>query len=99
GHPVEESAPGFDLVAMDRTLTELWYFQFDKYLDYLGQRSGRKVGPDTVERASLMFYEWSKTRTAEDYFRAIEELDAFRRQIGRWFASHDIWLTPTCAQV
>lgn len=99
GHHVEEGSPDFDLVAMDRTLTELWYFQFDKYLDALGERSGRKVGSDTVERASLMFYEWSRTRTAEDYFRAIEELDAFRRQIGRWFASHDIWLNPTCAQV
>lgn len=99
GHHVEQSAPSFDLKAMDKTLTELWYFQFDKYLDYLGERSGRKVGPDTVERASLMFYEWSKTRTAEDYFRAIEELDAFRRQIGGWFATYDIWLSPTCAQV
>jgi amidase len=99
GHHVEESAPDFDLVAMDRMLTELWYFQFDKYLDWLGARSGRKVGPDTVERASLRFYEWSKSRTAEDYFRAVEELDQFRRQIGRWFARHDIWLSPTCAQV
>lgn len=99
GHHVEQSAPSFDLKAMDRTLTELWYFQFDQYLDWLGERSGRKVGPDTVERASLMFYEWSKTRTADDYFRAIEELNTYRRQIGQWFASYDIWLSPTCAQV
>lgn len=99
GHHVEESAPDFDLVAMDRTLTELWYFQFDKYLDWLGERSGRKVGPDTVEQASLKFYEWSRTRTAEDYFRAVGELDIYRRQIGRWFARYDIWLSPTCAQV
>lgn len=99
GHHVEESAPAFDLAAMDQMLTDLWYFEFDKYLDALGERSKRKVGPDTVERASLMFYEWAKTRSVAAYLRALDELNVFRRQIGRWFADFDIWLTPTCAQV
>lgn len=99
GHHVEESSPAFDLVAMDRMLTDLWYFQFDKYLDDLGSRSGRKVGPDTVERATLAFYEFAKSRSVEAYFAAVEELNVFRRQIGKWFARYDIWLSPTCAQV
>ncbi|MEZ5926852.1 MAG: amidase family protein, partial [Hyphomicrobiaceae bacterium] len=99
GHHVEESSPIFDLVDMDRMLTELWYFQFDKYLDGLGARSGRKVGPGTVERATLAFYEFAKSRSVEAYFAAVEKLSFFRRQIGRWFARYDIWLSPTCAQV
>ncbi len=99
GHHVEEASPTFDMVEMDRMLTDLWYFQFDKYLDCLGERSGRKVGPDTVERATLMFYEWSKARTIDAYFKAMEDLNRFRRQIGVWFADYDIWLSPTCAQV
>ena len=99
GHHVEESAPQFDLPAMDSMLTDLWYFQFDKYLDELGARSGRKVGPDTVERASLMFYHWARERSAEAYLSALDRLNVFRRQIGGWFARHDIWLSPTCAQV
>lgn len=99
GHHVEQSSPSFDLVAMDRMLTDLWYFQFDRYLDDLGARSGRKVGPGTVERATLAFYEFAKSRSVEAYLAAAAGLNVFRRQIGRWFATYDIWLSPTCAQV
>ena len=99
GHHVTESAPDFDLVAMDAMLTDLWYFEFDKYLDWLGARAGRKVSPDTVERASWNFYNFAKERSVTAYLRALEEMNTYRRKIGRWFASHDIWLSPTCAQV
>ncbi|MFO1090323.1 MAG: amidase [Hyphomicrobiales bacterium] len=99
GHTVEESSPVFDLIAMDRMLTDLWYFQFDKYLDEVGARSGRRVGPDTVERATLRFYEFAKSRSVDAYFAAMEQLNVFRRQIGGWFETFDIWLSPTCAQV
>lgn len=99
GHHVTESAPEFDQVAMNLMLTDLWYFQFDQYLDWLGERAGRKVSPETVEKASWNFYLFAKERSVENYFRAVENLNTYRRQIGRWFATHDIWLSPTCAQV
>jgi amidase len=99
GHHVEESAPSFDLVQMDKMLTDLWYFQFDKFLDAVGERTGRKVGPDTVEAATLKFYELAKGQTVEAYLRAMDDLNIYRRQIGQWFARYDIWLSPTCAQV
>ena len=99
GHHVEEAAPDFDLVEMDRMLTDLWYFQFDQYLDWLGERAGRKVGPATVERASLAFYEFAKGRSVNAYFKAMEDLNVFRRRIGAFYNRFDIWLTPTCAQV
>ncbi len=99
GHIVEKSAPDFDLVAMDRMLTALWFFQFDRYLDALGERSGRKVGAATVEAATLRFYDYAKSLTPEDYLQATEQLNGFRRKIGQWFDRYDIWLSPTCAQV
>lgn len=99
GHHVTESAPTFDQAAMNMMLTDLWYFEFDKYLDWLGKRSRRTVSPDTVEKASWNFYNFAKERSVDKYLRALEELNTYRRQIGRWFADHDIWLSPTCAQV
>ena len=99
GHRVTEGAPSFDQAAMNLMLTDLWYFEFDKYLDWFGERAGRKVSPDTVEKASWNFYRFAKERSVDKYLRALEDLNTYRRQIGRWFASHDIWLTPTCAQV
>lgn len=83
GHHVEESAPRFDLTALDRHLTAIWYFQYDRYLDDFGARAGRKVSPDTVEPMTLKFYEWSKTCSADSYFRAMAALNVYRRQIGQ----------------
>jgi amidase len=99
GHHVEEGAPQFDLAEMDRTLVDLWYFRFDRYLDWLGSRVGRKVGSDTVERASLAFYNFAKDRSVDAYLQALEDLNGYRRSIGRFFSRYDIWLTPTCADV
>jgi amidase len=99
GHHVTESAPSFDQVAMNLMLTDLWYFKFDRYLDWLGERAGHKVSAETVEKASWNFYNFAKERSVDAYLRAMEELNTYRRQIGRWFTSYDIWLSPTCAQV
>ncbi|MEZ5775274.1 MAG: amidase [Hyphomicrobiaceae bacterium] len=97
GHHVEESSPIFDLVDMDRMLTELWYFQFDKYLDGLGARSGRSRA-GTVERATLAFYEFAKSRSVEAYFAAVEKLSfSVARSAGGLRATTSG--SPTCAQV
>jgi amidase len=99
GHHVEQSAPSFDLVAMDAALTDLWYFQWDVWLDSLAALNGREVGPDTVEQATLNFYHFARGRSVDAYFAALDDLNTYRRQIGNWFAQYDIWLSPTCAQV
>jgi len=99
GHVVTEAAPPIDLPMLDRACTEVWYFRFDKYLDELGREAGRKVGPDTLERMTLKFYRLAKERSAEKYFGALEDFNRARREIGRFFAGHDVWLSPTCAQV
>ena len=99
GHHVEEAAPPMDLAVIDEGCKNLWYFGFDKWLDEMGARVGRKVGPDTVERATLAFYHFAKKQSAEAYFNAWEDFNRQRRQIGPFFQTYDIWLTPTCAQV
>jgi amidase len=99
GHHVQEAAPPIDLAAIDRGCKNVWYFQFDQYLDGLGRRAGRSVGPDTVERATLMFYEFAKRQSAGAYFEAFDDFNDIRRAIGGFFTDHDIWLSPTCAQV
>lgn len=99
GHEVTEAAPPIDLAVIDQACKDIWYFQFDRYLDELGQRTGRTVGPDTVEKASLKFYEFAKRQSADAYFAGLEEFNRIRRRIGGFFQHHDIWLSPTCAQV
>lgn len=99
GHHVEEAAPPIDLDAIDRACVHVWYFQFDQWLDDMAASMGRTIGPDTIERASLGFYEFAKRQTADQFFAAQAAFNRFRREIGRFFVDYDIWLSPTTAQV
>jgi amidase len=99
GHEVVEGAPPIDLDAIDRALLDIWYFRFDKYLDGLAAKVGRSVGPDTLGRATLRFYELARAQDPENYFAALGKLNTFRQAIGPFFATCDVWLSPTCAQV
>jgi amidase len=98
GHRVSEAAPAIDLPALDRVCLGIWFFGFDRRLDAYGEKTGRKVSPDTVEAATLRFYEFAKSVTHADYLDALAYMNKARRAIGAFFASHDIWLTPTTAQ-
>ncbi len=99
GCDVEEGEPAIDLAAMDEGCKNVWYFQFDKYLDELGALTGRRVGPGTVGKASLKFYEFAKKQTAEAFFRSLEDFNRMRRDMARFFTRYDVWLSSTCAQV
>jgi amidase len=99
GHDVEEVTPPIDLARIDAACKVVWYYGFDEWLDSLGRKSGREVGPDTVERATLMFYEFAKRLSAAQLFAALEEFNRIRRAIGRFFRRYDVLVTPTCAQV
>lgn len=99
GHDVTEAAAPVDLAAIDRALLEIWYFQFDRWLDDLGARARRRVGHDTVQRATLRFYEFARRQRPDRFLAALNQLNTIRRSIGPFFVEHDIWITPTCAQV
>lgn len=99
GHDVEEAAPQIDLPAIDKACLNIWYFGFDALLDELGRLAGRKVGPQTVGRATLRFYEFARRQAPADYLRALRALNGFRRNFGAFFTDYDAWLSPTCAQV
>jgi len=99
GHQVEEAAPTIDMAQMDRLCLDIWYRGFDQALDALGAATGRTVGPDTVEQATLKFYHFARERSAEAMLAALAELNTPRRAMGDFFARHDLWLTPTAAQV
>ncbi len=98
GHEVVEGAPPLDMAAQHATCLDIWFVGFDKRLDQLGAKMGRKVSPDTVERATYNFYNYAKTVQPSKYFDAIAAMNRVRRETGAFFAQHDVWLTPTCAQ-
>ena len=38
-------------------------------------------------------------RSAEAFFRSMEDFNRMRRDMARFFTRYDVWLSPTCAQV
>ena len=99
GYDVRESAPPIDLAMIDDACLNIWYFRFDRYLDSMAELMGRKIGPDTVEQATLKFYEFAKRQSPDDFFQCMENLNTARRAIGNFYRNFDVWLSPTCAQV
>ena len=99
GHEVHEAAPPIDLHALDRACVDVWFCGFDRRLDDYARQTGRTVGPDTVEKATLRFYEYARTMPAARYFDALAAFNVARRAVGPFFSEFDAWVTPTMAQV
>mgnify|MGYP001229769981 CR=1 FL=1 len=99
GHEVAEAAPDYDGAAAMHSLIDFWFFGYDVRLDGYAKRTGRKIGPDTLEPATLKLYEHAKAMTPERFLTASSANNAMRRRLGKYFAKYDIWLSPTTAQV
>ena len=57
------------------------------------------LGPDTLEPVILSLYEFAKSITPARFFAALSEVNVARRKLARFYADHDVWLSPTTARV
>ena len=99
GHEVTEDHLPFDAEEADRVMLNLWFFGFDRRLEDIGRKLGRTIGPDTLEPVTLKIYEHSKHLDPHAFQDALAFMNKARRRIGEFFARHQIWLSPTTAQV
>jgi amidase len=94
GHDVCEESPEFDGVETLRKMLVVWFFGFDLRLAGFAKRSGRTIGPDMLEPVVFMIYEHAKQMKAEEFVNAMLGLNVARRQLGRFFAKYDVWVSP-----
>lgn len=99
GHDVIEHDPEFGGLASFQRFATIWFFGFDVRLDGYAAKTGQKVGPETLEPVTLKIYEHAKRLTAADFFAAVAEVNATRRQLAKFYETCDIWLSPTVARV
>ncbi len=99
GHQVEPASPRFDGLAAMRSMLDVWFFGFDLRLAGYAQRTGQRVGPDTLEPVILKIHEYACRMKPAQFFAAIAALNTVRRQLGALFTHCDVWLTPTTARV
>jgi amidase len=99
GHTVETAKVELDGNAMVRATTDIFFFGFDSRLEAYAQRSGHKIGPETVEPVILSVYEAAREITPARFIAASNAANTARRRLGRFFTTYDIWLSPTTARV
>lgn len=99
GHEVDEVRAGFDGLDAARRFADAWFFGFDLRLEGYARRTGREIGPDTLEPIVQHIYAYARGITPAGFFKAMSALNAARRHLGRIFTRCDVWLTPTTARV
>lgn len=99
GHSVEEAALPFDQEETSRKMCSIWFFGFQRMLDRIAAKTGRTPGPDTLEAVTWEIYKRSAEMDPWSFFEALAWVNKKRREIGRFFARHDILVSPTTAQV
>ena len=98
GHEVVNENPDCDAGAM-RTMADVWFFGFDQRIETYARRTGRSIGPDTLQPVVLTIYEYAKQMKPAQFLAAMSSLNTVRRQLGRYLSKYDVWLTPTTAKV
>jgi amidase len=67
-------------------------------LENIAAVTGRAVTADDVEPLTWALAGMGRTVTGPAYALGWQFLRARAREVGAWFASHDLWLTPTITQ-
>src|SRR5437867_8835073 len=71
GHRVSEESPDFDGPAAMRSMTDVWFFGFDLRLEGYAKRTGRRIGPDTLEPVVFEIYEYARRMKAVQFLNAM----------------------------
>ena len=99
GHHVDICDVDMGGIKTMELMNELFFFGFDARLDGYGRKTGRKPGAATLEPQMHMIYEWSKSITPARFMAALGVANMARRKAAQFYATHDIWLSPTTASV
>lgn len=95
GHTIEEATLPFDHDEAARAMAHFWFFGFHKRLDLYASKTGRKIGPDTLEPVVLEIYNMAQSMDPYKFLDAYSWINAARRQIGGFFANYDVLVSPT----
>jgi amidase len=98
GHEAVRVTPELDVSSMINAFSTVWLAGCAATLDEVAMATGQTVSADQVEPLTWAMYEIGRQRTAPEYIMAQQVLQAFSREIARFFEDYDVWLTPTLAE-
>ena len=95
GHNVSPGRPEFSWEAFLDAMTAIWSASTAQLVDGFAAAVDREVGPDTLERPTLSMVEFGRAVTAPQLVTAMDTAAYVGHQVGAFFESHDLLLTPT----
>ncbi|NTZ05027.1 amidase [Burkholderia metallica] len=99
GHTVVEDAPVYDWEQFLDATHVVWMSFIAASAQQLALATGRTPGPHNLEAATLASYEEGKNFKATDLIGALGQHNAICRQVGAFFETVDVFLTPTLARL
>ena len=98
GHIVEPASPSFDAEQMDRDYTHLFAVGATANIRQRAAALDRPIDATGFENVTLAMMERADQLKAADYVQLLNRLHGICRQIGAFFETYDLLLTPTLAQ-
>jgi amidase len=97
GHDVEESSPHVDWELFIDANIPIWTGSIADGALGLANARGVEIGPDVLEAVTLASVEYGRRLTAVDLLRALRLCNTITRNVGEFFRSYDVLVTPTVA--
>jgi amidase len=99
GHTLVEDRPQYDWEMFLQNVHVIWTAFTAASVNTIAAALNRKPGPDNLEAVTLACYEDGKRYTAVDLLNAMAYGNALSRQVGAFFETVDVLVTPTIARV
>lgn len=98
GHIVEQATPDFDTKQLDQDYTHLFAIGATANIRQRAQTIGKPLDPEGFEPITWKMMAIADQFSATEYVQLLNRLHATCRQIGSFFETYDLLLTPTLAQ-
>jgi amidase len=95
GHQVVEGAPAVDGEPFWRAFTTIIAAAFTWAIDDWSRRTGRPAVAEAFEPFVWAFAARGREFSSAAYLLAQQDMHRASRDVARFFADHDVWLTPT----
>ena len=95
GHEVVEAVPAVDAEPFWRAFTIVISAGFTWAIDDWSRRTGRAVAPEHFEPFVWALAGRGREFSSAAYLLAQQDMHRASRGVARFFADHDVWLTPT----
>lgn len=95
GHHVDEAAPQWDSVAASLAGAALMITGARVRIEDRLAVLGRDLAADDVEAFTRFLLDTMPAQGAAELHRALQTIESVGRQVAPFFATHDVWLTPT----